>query len=498
MNSTTIKGQLYALVFLFLVSSCTKIEYTNLGRDLIPVVDNINTFETVLKVIGNNQLPVDSTRLNSAGDHGVGAITTDGQFGSTTATTFFEIKPNSYKYTFAPVDSVIILDSAVMILSYRGYYGDSSNVLNFKLYEVNEKMLADTSAKPIYNLQPALTVNRGKLWGEKSMSAIRYADSIQIKRGDTIHKTVTGQLRIPLTQAMARALFYADTLGTSPLVSDSLFKEYLPGFALEASGSPSAIHYFNLNSSSIEFYFRNIRKGNIRDTSSASFSFAGHCAHAMKLDRNRAGANMNNFLAQNTTDGVQELFVQSAPGPFATLNIPGLDTLSNCVIHRAEIRVTQLGVPNGAEAQLVPPPALYVDLVDTSNTFKGMPFDQSPFIPYNCVPADDINFSYFGGFTNYEIVNGEKLAVYRFNISRYVQDIVSRGSKNYPLRIWAPYYRVYANCLQTSLSYPSDVFPFTFNNSFINAVGRGRVKLAGGNHPDPSMKLQLRIIYSRL
>ncbi len=90
---------------LILLISCKKInESTSLGGDLIPAVDNITTFDTILTVEAYNDtfsVLTDSTRYTSDYEHFLGQINNDPFFGKTDAKLFLELKPTSYKYTFA-------------------------------------------------------------------------------------------------------------------------------------------------------------------------------------------------------------------------------------------------------------------------------------------------------------------------------------------------------------------------------------------------------------
>ena len=90
---------------IILLVSCKKInESTSLGGDLIPPVDNINTFDTTLEVQAFNDtftVLTDTLRYNSAFTNFLGQINTDPFFGKTDAKIFLELKPPSYPYTFS-------------------------------------------------------------------------------------------------------------------------------------------------------------------------------------------------------------------------------------------------------------------------------------------------------------------------------------------------------------------------------------------------------------
>jgi hypothetical protein len=66
---------------ILLYSSCTKIDTTDLGNELIPGGDNVETSDTILDVITDNLLPVnDTTKMLSTELHAVGIIENDAEF----------------------------------------------------------------------------------------------------------------------------------------------------------------------------------------------------------------------------------------------------------------------------------------------------------------------------------------------------------------------------------------------------------------------------------
>ncbi|MCU0395324.1 MAG: DUF4270 domain-containing protein, partial [Chitinophagaceae bacterium] len=285
-----IKIQASLISFIVLLAACTKIDYTRIGADLIPVVDNINTFDTILEVQSFNYIPPDSSRMFVSDPHPAGAIENDPLFGSSRSSLFFEVKPTTFPFAgFGPQDSIAGFDSAVLVLSYRGAYGDSASPVNFKLYEVDQKMQYDTLTRPNYTFNPALGANTAKLWGQKTMEPRRFRDTIPIKRGDSVYAKVTNQLRIRLDQRYAAGLFYqAYDTAKGTFKSDSLYKEYLPGFALVPEGAANALMYFALQDAStkLEFYYR-VKIVGRTDTTSQGFTINSRCAHAIKFERNR-------------------------------------------------------------------------------------------------------------------------------------------------------------------------------------------------------------------
>ena len=487
------------LFFLWLLGACTKIEQTTMGGDLIPAVDNVNTFDSLLKVVSNNSQAFDSIFINASADHLVGGISNDPNFGSSKSVMFFEMKPFSFPFKFT--DSIKRFDSAVLVIKYRGYYGDSSYPVTFNLYQVVEKMQYDSQVRLNYHINaPALNVNRSKFWGTKTMAANRYKDSIKITiQKDSIFRTVINELRIPLNNNLAKALFEGDSAGV--FGSDSIFKAFLPGFALEAQGIPQAIHYFGLGAGSeIQFFFRKLNNGK-QDTTFTSFGVTSRSAHAVKVTHDRSGAELNNFLTQDTTEGVSQLYVEATPGPMVSIVIPDLKVLTNRVLHRVELRVTELP-GNGTSpylSQLLPPRALFLDAEDVNRpgNFRGIPYDMDPFSKYYCFPVNGPDFNYFGGITKRLVIDGKIYNEYVFNITRYVQGVITRKEPVFKLRLSAPYYMIYNECASPNPAFPANIFPFQVNGSFINRIAESRIRLAGSSHPNPRLRMQVRIIYSK-
>ena len=67
---------------------CTKLDTTTLGSDLIPVVDNINTFADTFNVVTSQGYFVDSSHVSRDDYNALGNISNDPLFGKTNANVF--------------------------------------------------------------------------------------------------------------------------------------------------------------------------------------------------------------------------------------------------------------------------------------------------------------------------------------------------------------------------------------------------------------------------
>src|SRR5258706_5780354 len=122
--------------------SCKKInESTELGKGLIPAVDNITTFDTTLEVQAFNDtftLANDTVRFIGSDEAFLGLINNDPLFGKTDARLFVELKPGLYPYSFENKPDSLHIDSVVLILDYLETYGDSTIPQTVNVYELDQ------------------------------------------------------------------------------------------------------------------------------------------------------------------------------------------------------------------------------------------------------------------------------------------------------------------------------------------------------------------------
>jgi len=483
----------------FFTWNCTKLDTTVIGSDLLPPVDNIHTFDTVLNINTSQGIFIDTTSIYRTDDHALGKISTDPLFGTTVANVYMQLKPTFYPFYFGNEGDTLYthgagLDSVVLCINYKAFWGDSTVPINLEVREVTDQKFRDSVyiAKKL-DYQP----NTGTVLGSTIVDVRRLGDTVKYtnKRDYSLN-----QIRIKLSNlnagSWADLLYKNDTLPGHAFRTDSLYREFYHGLAVIATTGNGLI-YTNLadTSTKIEVHFRRKNKGKM-DTLYNSFklnpTFAGSSTiapsnTANNIIRNRAGARVSSPTAD-------ELFIQTTPGTYVNLNIPGLSTLSNRIIHRAEIIIEQIPTDPILDEILSAPHFLYIDLKDTSTTAKWKPvyFDLSPNITYDpdfksgfpYFPTSGVDYSYFGGFRkDKKDVFGNPIHYYNFNISRYVQHIVTDHYPNYELRLYAPY----------SFSYPQyagEIIPYS------NNVAQGRVRVGSGTNAN--YKLRLRIVYSKI
>jgi len=470
-----------AALSILLAFSCEKIDTTDIGDDLIPAVDNVHTFDTIMDVITDNFLLPDSTRILRSEAHAWGVIENDPEFGKTKGEVYFSLTPNGYgTHPFPKKDSTLEIDSVVLAVAYVGAFGDTANsVQRITVHEIDYD--ANFKDSVIGFPLTAVIPYDATILGSKLVDFKTLDDSVfDVRKRDTLR--LKNQLRIQLDKTLANRFIAYDT--SNAYKNDSSFKANFKGFALKVdeAGSPqkNALAYFLPSGANTKliFYYRVKNGSAVTDTLSTEFAFYQfNFANANVLSRTAA----NNYLTylNNGNPSDDKLYIQSSPGSYASIQIPNLSTLSNRIIHRAELIIESIS--NDPQEKYPKPGALFLDAIDTAKKrIITIPFDFSY----------ESNFeTTFGGPIKYNI--------YNFNLSRYVQGIVTRHEPSYTLRLSAPF-RTNATEVRGGVgitpSPPGENSGFPINSP----LAYGRVILAGGSYADQTKRVRLRIIYSKI
>lgn len=471
-----------SVLFLTFIA-CTRIDTTELGDDLIPAVDNVNTFDTTLDVITDNFLFNDTTRSFTGDDMAVGFISDDPEFGQTIGDMYFNLGSSVYPFwPYNGKDSVKAIDSVVLSLSFRGSHGDTTVPQTFRVFEIGNAAGFKDSA---YRLTSPLFRPLGPEVGNKTFTIQTLNDSISLAR-DPDSPRVANVLRIRLDSTFGRRIVNLDSTGHK---SDSMFRAVFRGLAVlpDTNNAGNGLAFFNLSEvakTKLIIYYKVQKNGKLDTT----FSVYTHIANgqANLIRRKPQATNFATYL-NNGNPADDKVYIQSTPGSYATVTIPGLSTLSNRVIHRAELIVSRLETPS--DAKFGPPNIVFLD---EETTDKDSAYTvQNDFLLNPAGNRFAANFDVFGGQ-----LRSDK--TYRFNISRRVQGIVTRKDRVLRFRLSAPYEPenwFFPPGRQSD--YPASalqMLPFTT----LLQPANGRVVLWGGNAPDPTKKMRLYIVYSKI
>ena len=487
-------------IFSFCNWSCTKIDSTVLGADLIPAVDNVLTFADTLFIDASREQNVDTTRISRSETHVLGNINNDPVFGKTKANIFLQLKPSFFPFYFGASKDTINpvkypsthFDSVFLCLSYTGFYGDTTKPQRLRVYRLDENTtnFADTVSHMLSFLpdKPYLANLLGE--GVINQPDLKNYTFLKTSKKDS----VTRQIRIKLSNTFLASLVSGDSTGAGPnnfYYNDSTFKNKFKGFAITAQGGSDAngLFYINLKDAATRLEVHYVAQNNNKlDTAFSSFPLSTGVLASVT-----ASANANSIVRDTSSaefPGAPDpaaLYIQSAPGSAISLSIPALSNLSNRIVHRAEIILEQ--VPGSANDNvLTPPQYLYLDIIDTGATKKYKPlyYDLSPNAFYNpdltssFFPSAGVDVAYYGGFMrNVTDASGTR-SFYNFNLTRYVLNLVTNHTTNYKFRVYAPY----------NLNY------YGFTLTYKNNLAYGRVKVGKGTNP--KSRLRMRIVYSKI
>jgi hypothetical protein len=476
---TLLKG-FSALIFILSFSHCTKIKGTDIGLGLLPPIDNIITFDTTFEVIANTFVTPDSLlpRLGrdvngNQGQFVLGHISNDPQFGKTTASIFFELKPPSYPFYFENSPDSLFIDSAVLCLRWTNTFGDTNALQTINIHRVLDPLKEDSA------YYTSSTVRFGEILGSKTFAPSILDDSLYLFR-----QTLKNQLRIKLNDDWAKRFLSFDTTGRSPYRNDTLFREFFKGFALvpQTTGSAgNALMSFAMSDTATQMrlYYRYNKNGK-QDTTFKNFVFFnGVLGGAMNsIARSYNGSEASQHIGIKPR-GDSLLYLQAAPGTYSMLRIPGLDEFKqkkgNVMIHLAQLSMEEVVTPGRRPNIFSTPEYLYAEMQDSSKG-KFYPFLSDAFL------NGRFETYLFGGIRKYKNDGQNNLvSYYNMNLTRYLQGIITRNNPNFQLRLFAPF----------SIRYEDLFITFALNN-----LCRGNIVLGGGNHA--TRKMKFRVVYSKL
>ena len=509
------------LLFIVIGTGCTKLDTTTLGSDLV-TVDNVNTFADSLDINTTQSIFNDSTSIQKNENHVVGKITNDPLFGMTESAIYVQFKPTFYPFYFGNAGDTVKngttgqaspnagFDSAFICLSYKGAWGDTSSMgtipQNFEVRNIVDdtfRIKNDTIRKSL-TYRPSTT--GGTLLGSALITP-NTAKSYFVFGRKAFKDSANNQIRIKLTGPgadYAAAIFNGQDSSTSGpnngFYKDSIFRSKFNGFAITVNSTGNTLFYVNLAEakSRLEFHFHKTKNG-IKDTLMQSFQM-----YPTAIGSAAASSSANYIARNHLSTPIQSLdpnnnYLQTSPGTYVNLTIPGLTNYSNKIVHRAYLIVEQTPNSPATDNIYTAPPFLYVDLKETLTQYKPVYFDLATSVLYNPdaktatelfhpYPATNVDINTFGGnaVRRFE-PSGLPFIRYEINLTRYVQHIVTNGYRNYDLRLYAPFNYYYPQYIGTQIVIP-----------FFNPIALGRVRVGAGSTLPIPHKMRLVVIYSKV
>ncbi|MBI5539532.1 MAG: DUF4270 domain-containing protein [Bacteroidia bacterium] len=380
--------------------SCQK-DPTTLGLDLQPDSDRINGISLDSSTVKAFFLKEDSLTTDERTYALLGSYF-DPIFGRSDASFMTHIRLSSSNVSFGTVP---VVDSIVLYLKYRSYYGDTNTAQTISVYEIDKDFYLDSTYYS--NINPSQYILNNTLLATKSY-----------------YPKPSGEpLAITLSNSMAVKIL----AGTSTnLSTNDEFLKFFKGLYVKTDSisSGGAIIYYDLINSKVTLYYKN----NNDDSLKFDFLINSSSARINLFKHNYSSVTINSSIGDSlASDSL--LYIQGMSGLMAKIRLPYLSTLKDSAT--IAIVKAELIIPvEDYDATLYKTPA---NLILVSYNSSG----KYEFLPDYWVGGN----SYFGGTYN----SSDK--TYRFNISRYAQQLVDETRIDYGLALFVGDNRVSANRL---------------------------------------------------
>lgn len=397
----TFSAKFLCAIFLLILFSCKK-EPSDIGLNLISG-DTLGVRFSDTTTIFTHTVRVDSVR-SSQPTYVLCGNYFDPYLGETHASFFSEVFPSStgtVNFGTSPT-----IDSIVLSLNYKAYYGKPAP-LKFYVHQNTERIYKDS----VYYSNKKLTYNAVPM-----ASIVTEPDNNHnvIINGDTL----LPQLRIKLDPSSIASIL----LNPANYISNEDFLKAFNGFYIysEQTGLSGnrAIYSFNLGNSNskIVMYYKN--QDNPTKQNTYSYQMGGNTAryNFFKHDYNLIP---DITLQLNSSDSINcsKTYIQGLAGLQTKLYLPYIKNYLSggaVAINKAELVIKT--DPAAFDSYYPAPPQLVV--VGLDSTGKEL------------VIADQLEgLSYYGG--TYDLTKKE----YRFNINRYVQQVLTGKVKDYGLML---------------------------------------------------------------
>jgi hypothetical protein len=431
--------------------SCDKASVVGLDvqpEDDLLNVERIDSTTIYARTVKSDSLRTDETVITT-GDALLGKYV-DPLFGTAAAGIYTQLRlptTNPAFGTHPTVDSVFLC----MVYSYGTFYGDTLTQQRVNVYQLTTELKAEEDFYSNSTL--------AKTYLDLANNYAFYPHPKDSVYGSTTTTREKPQLRIPLNTVFAQAIL--NNQGTSILANNTNFQSFVKGLYVTTentilAGDQGAIMHFKMNDSKsrMVIYYHNdtgtyTKKYEFSLTSSPRFN---HFKHDYSSSVNDSlAAQMGATPAQANT----VVFAQAMAGLKTKITFPHLrniNDLGRVAVNKAElvVKVDTTVSPYSDIKKYATPPTLVLFQINDNGTSGVISPDYFE------------GTNYFGGSYN------ASTQTYTFNISRYIQQVLS-GQKN-----------------------NNGIYLLVSNG----AVQANRLVLGGGN--SSNFKMKLNITYTKL
>lgn len=380
---------------LLFIAACKKPSPTE-GGDYFPSTDELtalqtDTFSIVATTMKEDSVFTDELSLALAGmmDHPT--------FGTTQCVTYTQLRLSALD---PEATSAMIVDSVVLSLAYNVTAYGNPNRQTFSIRQLSQPLFKDSiySARNSWPSYPHNLVVDGEETQDIDITAL-------VPLGED---TLAPQMRLPLDNQLGYLLLQPQD--PSVLSSQENFQNYFHGIAIESKARYDGVVRYDLidPATHLTVYYRDLVDG-IADTLSYDFVITTDCARYNHFRHDYQGTELSSLVNGNQQSGANYFYVQTGAGLKTKLELPtllDLNQFQDQVVNRAE-----LIVPIDPDAVYTEYDQLYLRYLE-NGTLKPLP---------------DENVQVIGG--NYNSSTHQ----YSFNISRYVQSVLTGELPNRPL-----------------------------------------------------------------
>ncbi|MEN9522486.1 MAG: hypothetical protein RL065_863 [Bacteroidota bacterium] len=438
-----LKTRIYLASLLIVIgfAACNSDPY--LATNLQPSTDLLNgsgvdTLTVFCKTVYHDS--VATTKLQTLS---IGKISSNTTFGKTEAGIYLQFNLPASQFSF---DAGTVIDSAFIMLPYRGNYGETTNPIDISTTLIDATSSNTIAASTIYYSNKDFALSSTSLGNISNVSLTSVTDST-IQYG----KKILPCLKIPITNtAFINDLLVQSSLSGGSFYDNTNFHKYLNGVYL-ATTSTTTNGFLQLASNNADYsglmlYYHS----SLGDSLKRLFPLNTD-GTVNRFKHDYIGSKVGNVIA-NSNGNQDTIYVSGFAGVRNKIMVPGLAMLKNTIINKAQVifeevtpSTTFIHPNNLLLTRINPTTGVAITLDDIT---EGSPIST----------LTDAN--YYGGIYN----NGK----FTFNISRYLQKLANG-------------------------TYNNDGFYIEAYNA---AERPAQVVLGGGNQS--AYKIKFKIIYTKI
>jgi len=429
-----------------------------IGGSVQPDQDKISVFYDTVHVQSSTVF-VDSILYRSSSAF-LGEFT-DPFFGTTKSDFLAQLYcPKNFSFP----DDVKRIDSSFLYLYYEDLFGDSTTMLNIKVYEMSKAM---DLYKPYYtNIDPTSYYNKSNLIGQYSVSPGDLYTSDSVKSLSS-YQTV---IKVPISLAIGNRFLKDSRTNPEKFAGTNTFADYFKGIYVTTNFGNGTI--INIDHSELEFIYGTYKysktSGGLRDSFVVAGSYFPVTKEVRQVNRFQH-PDLSYYL--NPSDKADSLnYIFSPSGLYTKISIPDkvFQLINGSSVNRMRLKILATQQDESEYGMEPPKNMLLIRESDARSFFS--------------------RFELNDGLNSFLATYNSDTKTYEFNLSYYAQKMV-RHMADPEKSSFIPF--------KDMLMIPVNVVTSTDGASvrLEQTLKPSAVKVRGAKHPTQPMKLEL--VYSK-